>query len=411
MKPFDVDAIRRRFPALSREIDGRPVVHFDGPAGSQVPEEVAEAVRRSLLHENANTHGCFTTSLEVDARLAEAHQAAADLLGSDEPDLVVFGPNMTTLTFALSRSLARTLEPGDEILVTDLDHDANVTPWVTAARDAGATVKHVAVRTEDCTLDLDDLAAKLTARTKLVAAGAASNAVGTMNPVRRIADLAHDAGALLFVDAVHYAPHLSMDVKAWDADFVACSAYKFFGPHVGFLWGRREHLERLPAYRVRPAGDELPGRWMTGTQSHEGIAGARAAIDYLAGLGRAEEEGRRQALVAAYDAIAVHERALARRFLEGVSALPDVRVYGITDTGRLDERVPTFGITHRRLRPADVARRLAAAGIFVWDGNFYALPLTTRLGLEPEGMVRIGLLHYSTAQEVDRLLEQLEEIR
>ncbi len=409
---LDVPKLRRRFPALARTIDGRPAVYFDGPAGSQVPSEVADAVRDALLTENANTHGRFLTAELSDARLAAGHRAAADLLGADDPDLVVFGPNMTTLTFAVSRAIGRTLGPGDEVLVTRLDHDANVTPWVRAASDAGATVKHVGIRVEDCTLDLDDLEAKLSARTKLVAVAAASNAAGTVHPVRRIADRVHRAGALLFVDAVHYAPHLPIDVVAWDADFVVCSAYKFFGPHVGLLWGRRHLLESLPAYRVRPAGDALPGRWMTGTQNHEGIAGTLAAIEYLASLGRDVDPAcktRREAIVAAFGAIAAHERTLAAYLLEGLAGR-EVTVYGIRDPKRLAERVPTFALTHRSLSPARLADFLAARGIFVWDGNFYALALTEALGLEPDGMVRVGLLHYSTTSEIDRLFEALDAI-
>jgi cysteine desulfurase family protein (TIGR01976 family) len=407
---LDLARLRRRFPALSREVDGRPLVHFDGPAGSQVPEEVADAVRGYLLETNANSHGRFATARLSDARLAEAHRAVADLLGSDDPDLVVFGANMTTLTFALSRAIGRTLSPGDEVVVTRLDHDANVTPWVLAARDAGASVRHVGIRTGDCTLDLEDLEARLSPRTRLVAVAAASNAVGTVQPVRRIADLVHRRGALLFVDAVHHAPHLAMDVAAWDADFVVCSAYKFFGPHVGILWGRRPLLESLPADRVRPAGDDLPGRWMTGTQSHEGIVGTHAAIEYLAGIGREIDPAapsRRAALVAAFDAISAYERSLSAHVLDGLEERR-LRIHGIRDPARLHERVPTFAITHPRLPAPAFSRRLAQAGICAWDGNFYALPLTEALGLEPEGVVRIGLLHYSTHEEIERFLSALD---
>jgi cysteine desulfurase family protein (TIGR01976 family) len=409
---FDVDRLRRRFPALSRSADERPAIYFDGPAGSQIPEEVADAVRSYLLETNANTHGRFLTSRLSDALLDEARTAAADLFGAADPDLVVFGANMTSLTFALSRSIGRTLAPKDEVVVTKLDHDANVTPWVMAAEDAGAVVKHVEIRTEDCTLDLADLEAKLSPRTKLVAVAAASNAVGTVHPVRRIADLVHRQGALLFVDAVHYAPHLAMDVTAWDADFVACSAYKFFGPHVGILWGRREHLSSLPSYRVRPAGDELPGRWMTGTQNHEGIAGTLAAIEYVASIGRDVNpacKSRREAIVSAFGAISTHERQLSAHILDGF-ARRGIHVYGIRDPARLEERVPTFGIGHPRYEPAAFSAFLASRGIFVWDGNFYALPLTEALGVEPDGFVRIGLLHYSTTAEIDRFFGELDEL-
>ncbi len=410
---FDVSWCRARFPALARRVDGQPAVFFDGPAGSQVPRRVVDAMSDYLVGMNANHGGLFETSRRSDALLDEAHRGLAHLVGTADPETVVFGPNMTSLAFALSRSLARTWEPGDEVVVCRLEHDANVTPWVLAARDAGAEVRHVALRRDDCTLDLDDLGAKLGPRTRLVAVGCASNAVGTVNPIERIVGLAHGAGALVFLDAVHYAPHRLMEVDRWGCDFLACSAYKFFGPHVGVLWGRRELLTELPAYKVRPAPDALPGRWMTGTQNHEGIAGALAAVDYLAELGRLFEpgrRGRRGALEAAYRGIAAYERGLCAELLAGLASLPEVTVWGIADPGRWDERVPTVSITHGRLAPEEVARRLASRGIFVWQGNYYALPVTEALGLEPEGMVRIGLLHYNTSEEVERLLAAMGEL-
>ncbi len=380
-----------------------------------MPARVAEAVARSLLHENANVGGTFATSREAESSLEAAHRAAADLFGASDPHECVFGPNMTSLTFALSRALGRRWRAGDEIVVTRLDHDANVSPWILAARDAGATVRHVGIR-EDCTLDLDELSAAVNSRTRLVAAACASNAVGTIHPVETIAAIARNAGALVFLDAVHYAPHGLLDVAAWDADFVAASAYKFFGPHVGILWGRRPLLDELPAYKVRPAPSAPPGKWMTGTQSHEGIAGTLEAIDYLADIGRdierelTGEETRRAALETAYRAIGEYERSLVARLLDGLAEIPGVKVWGITDRGRLTERVPTLGITHARLSPRRLSEHLAERGIFVWDGNFYALPLTEALGLEPEGMVRIGLLHYNTIEEVERLLGELESL-
>jgi cysteine desulfurase family protein (TIGR01976 family) len=294
-----------------------------------------------------------------------------------------------------------------------MDHDANVTPWVLAARDAGASVQHVQIHAEDCTLDVDDLAQKISDRTRLVAVTCASNAVGTVNPVRDIAELAHGHGALVFLDAVHHAPHALLDVAGWQCDFLACSAYKFFGPHVGVLWGRRELLEELPAYKVRPAPDTIPGRWMTGTQNHEGIAGALAAVDYIADVGRKLAPGtanRRDALAAAYGAITTYERGLVAELLEGLAELPEVTIWGITDQKRLEERVPTVAITHSRLRAYELAVYLAGRGIFVWHGNFYALPLTEALGLEPDGVVRIGLLHYNTSEEVQRLVAALAEL-
>jgi cysteine desulfurase family protein (TIGR01976 family) len=416
---------------LARQQDGRAVAFFDGPAGSQMPQRVIDAVAHYLAHTNANTHGEFATSRASDELLAEAHRGVADFLGADDPQCVVFGANMTTLTLALSRAIGRTWRPGDEVLVTRSDHDANVTPWVLAARDAGAVVHQVHVQRGDCTLDLDDLRRKLTARTRLVAVGAASNATGTVHPVRTICDLAHEAGAEVFVDAVHYAPHVLIDVQALGCDYLACSAYKFFGPHVGVLWGRRERLEALPAYKLRAAPDDLPDRWMTGTQNHEGIAGTLAAVEYLADIGRRcgcvggpprdsqPRQGeprpgaiteRRVALRAAYQQIEHYERQLLARLLKGLREMPEITVHGITDPARLAERVPTVCFTHARHAPREIARRLAAEGIYVWHGNYYALPLTETLGLEPQGAVRVGLLHYNTAGEVDRLLVALDTI-
>lgn len=406
---LDVAACRRQFPALAREFDGKPAVYFDGPAGSQTPRRVMDAMVAYMSERNANHGGLFPTSRESDAMLDDARAAAADLLGAKNPREIVFGANMTTLTFALSRALARTWQPGDEIVVTRLDHDANFTPWTLAARDAGATVKHVDVRANDCTLDLDDLQAKLSPRTRLVAVGCASNAVGTVNPVAQITSMAHKVGAQVFLDAVHYAPHRLLDVAGWGSDYLACSAYKFFGPHVGVLWGREQLLASLPAYKVRPASDEVPDRWMTGTQNHEGIAGTLAAIEYLAELGRGASPGlsRRHALIAAFARIHAHENQLAERMLAGLAQLPEIRVWGITDPAKFADRVPTFGVSHARLSPTEIAERLGAQGIFVWHGNFYALPLTEALGLEPAGLVRIGLLHYNTVEEIDRLLAAL----
>ena len=404
---LDIAAIRRRFPALARTQNGQPVIFFDGPAGSQAPRSVVDSVADYLVRMNANHDGLFATSRESDAMLDDAHRAMADFVGTDDPDTVVFGANMTSLTFALSRALAKTWRPGDEVLLSRLDHDANFTPWVLAAKDAGATVRHVEINADDCTLDIDDLTAKLSPRTRLVAVGCAGNATGTINPVEEIVAAAHRFGALVFLDAVHYAPHALPDVAAWDCDFLACSAYKFFGPHVGVLWGRRQLMADLPAYKVRPAPDDTPGRWMTGTQNHEGIAGTLAAVEYLADLGRscqADVTDRRAALVAAYRNIASHERSLVSTMLAGLAELPAVKIWGITDQNRLDQRVPTVAITHDRIRPAELARHLGDLGIFVWHGNFYAQPLTEALGLEPDGMVRIGLLHYNTQEEVQRFL-------
>lgn len=409
---LNLDQIRGQFPALFREQNGRPVAYFDGPAGSQVPQRVAECVSRYLLTTNANRGAPFATSRESDELIDRAHQAVADFLGTDDPDTIAFGSNMTTLTFALSRALGRTWQAGDEVIVTQLDHDANVTPWKLAAGDAGATVREVSVRPEDCTLDLEDFRSKLSDKTRLVALGYASNATGTVNPVREMTAAAHRVGALVFVDAVHFAPHRLINVTTLDCDFLAVSAYKFFGPHVGIMYGKREHLESLAAYKLRPAPDSLPGKWMTGTQNHEGIAGATEAIGYLASLGGFEqtEITRREALAEAFSLIRKHEESLSLRLLSGLSDLPRFRVWGIAERDRLGERVPTVSLTHETKTPQELAESLAAQGLFCWPGNHYALPLTEAMGLEPGGTLRIGLLHYNTREEVDWLLAGLAEL-
>lgn len=405
---------RQQFPALQRQLNGRPVAYFDGPAGTQVPQRVIDAIVDYLSRCNANHGGLFLTSRESDALLDAAHAALADFVGAADPNEIAFGPNMTTLTFALSRALARTWRPGDEVIVTRLDHDANFSPWQLAARDAGATLRVVDIHPADGTLQLDQLRGYLNQRTRLVAVGCASNSVGTLNPVQQITEWAHAVGAQVFLDAVHYAPHGLIDVQAWGCDYLACSTYKFFGPHVGVLWGRRELLEQLPAYKVRPAPNSLPGKWMTGTQAHELLVGAAAAVDYLADLGLklnpSAGSTRRAALAAAYVGINEYERAMALRLLNGLRALPDIKVWGINDPARIAERCATFSITHRQWPPAEIATRLGNEGLFAWQGNYYALNLSEAWGREPEGMVRIGLVHYNTAEEVDRLLEALARI-
>jgi cysteine desulfurase family protein (TIGR01976 family) len=420
---LDVPSLRRQFPALQLSPEGaggRPPVFLDGPGGTQVPQRVIDAVSHYLGTCNANHGGLFATSRASDAILHSAHAAGADLLNASSPEEVVFGPNMTTLTFHLSRALGRTWKPGDEVLVTRLDHDANVSPWALAARDAGATVQRIDIHPEDCTLDLDDLRRRLGPRTRLVALTCASNAVGTLTDVRTIARLAHAAGALVFLDAVHYAPHGPIDVQGWDCDFLACSAYKFFGPHVGILWGRANLLRELPVYKVRPAAESLPDRWMTGTQNHEGIAGVGAAIEYLAEIGgrgsQAEAQGLqplglRAQLRPALEAIRSYEAGLCVRLLAGLRERPRFRVWGIAEPQRVGERVPTVSITCADRTPEEVARHLAARHIYVWNGNLYAQELTERLGLEQRGgFVRLGLVHYNTAEEVDRVLRALDEL-
>lgn len=405
--------IRSRFPALTRHQDGQPTVFFDGPAGTQVPRAVIDAIGRYLSQCNANHAGVFATSIESDAILEQAHAAFADFVGADDPEEIVFGPNMTSLTLSLSRALGRSWRRDDEVVVTRLDHDANITPWVLAARDAGATVRHVDFDRRDCTLDLDHLRDLLSERTRLVAVACASNATGGIHPIEEIVSLAHAHGALVFADAVHYAPHRLIDVTAWGVDFLACSAYKFFGPHVGVLWGRRRLLEELPAYKVRPAPDSIPGKWMTGTQNHEGIAGALACVDYMADLGRelsdAPSLARRGALRSLFEAVDTYERGLAGHFLSSVADIDGLTVYGIVDPDQLEHRCPTFSITLSGIRSPDLACRLAEKGIFVWHGNYYALDFHKQLGLEPHGTVRLGMVHYNTAAEIDRAVAALKD--
>lgn len=409
--PLDLDWVRSQFPALKLTVAGQTAVFLDGPAGTQVPHQVIDATRDYYERSNANTCGAFDTSRRTDATIAAARAAMADLLNCDAAE-IFFGPNMTTITYALARSIGRELAPGDEIVVTTLDHDANVAPW-RALEERGIVVRQADIREADCTLDLDDLRRKITPRTKLVAAGYASNAVGTINPVREIVAMAHAASALAFIDAVHYAPHGPIDVRALDCDFLACSPYKFFGPHMGAIYGKREHLERLRPYKVRPAPDNIPDRWETGTQVHENLAGLIGAIEYLAELGRRakpEATTRREALQSAYAAIQQHERALAERLIPGLLAVPGLRFFGITDPARFGERVPTVGVRVGAHTPLEVATFLGKRGIFTWDGNYYALNLTERLGVESTGgLLRIGCVHYNTHDEVERLLGALRE--
>jgi cysteine desulfurase family protein (TIGR01976 family) len=396
-------AVRSHFPALARQIDGRSPAFFDGPAGSQVPRQVIDAISDYLAHHNANTGGAFATSVATDATLDGARETAADFLGAPSAREVVFGANMTTLTFALSRSLARTWREGDEVIVTDLDHQANIAPWRLAARDAGAVVKVVPFDPESCTLDLEALERLLSPRTRLVAVGMASNAVGTITDVGRVAAMAREVGALTFVDAVHFAPHRAIDVKAIQCDFLACSAYKFFGPHVGVLWGRTEHLAGLTPYRVPPASDEVPWRWETGTLNHEGIAGTAAAMEWIASLGGEGE--RRERMIEGMAAIHSLEGPLLRRLMDGLRAIPGARVHGPPEG---HPRTPTVALTLAGRDPAAVAAELARAGIFVWSGDFYASTVVDRLGLRASGgVIRIGLAPYNTPEEVDRLLEHL----
>jgi cysteine desulfurase family protein (TIGR01976 family) len=412
MTTFDIDWVRSQFPALAIKVNGYPVAFFDGPGGTQVTQRVIDAMAGYLGASNANTHGAFATSRRTDEVIAAAHAAMADLLGCD-PEEIVFGPNMTTLTFALSRALGRDLSPGDEIIVTRLDHDANFSPWA-ALEERGCVIRLVDIHPTDCTLDMDELRRIVTPRTRVVAVGYASNAVGTINDVGEVVRLAHAVGAMVYVDAVHYAPHGPIDVRSLDCDFLVCSPYKFFGPHSGVLFGKRGHLLRLRPYKVRPATDSLPGRWETGTQNHEGLAGVTAAVEYLAELGRRhtpEEHGRRAALLAAYDALRAYERGLLEQLVPALLEIPGLTFYGITEPAQFQQRVPTVAVRIAGRSPREMAAYLGERGIFTWDGNYYALNLSERLGVEQNGgMLRIGLVHYNTAEEIDRLLEALRTL-
>lgn len=410
-KTFDVDWVREQFPSLKLQVNGHAAAFLDGPAGTQVPKQVMEAVENYFASANANTCGAFETSRRNDAMIASTRKAMADFFNC-EANEVVFGQNMTTITFALARAIGRELKAGDEIVVTTLDHDANVAPW-RALEEKGVVIRQVDIREEDCTLDLEDLKRKITSKTKVVAAGYASNMVGTINPVSEITKLAHETGALMFVDAVHYAPHGLIDVKALDCDFLACSPYKFFGPHMGTLYGKKGHLQRFKPYKVRPATDSIPDCWETGTQVQELIAGIGAAVDYIAGVGRqfdSNAKARREALGAAYRATAPYERNLLTRLLDGLQRIRGVKVYGITDPKRFEERCSTISLRVGEHHPTEIAKFLGDRVIFTWDGNFYAMNLSERLGVEPKGgVLRIGLVHYNTADEVERLLAALHE--
>jgi cysteine desulfurase family protein (TIGR01976 family) len=420
MPTFDVEALRAEFPALKREAPaGRPAVFLDGPGGTQVPQRVIDAVTDYYTNRNANAGGAFITSELNDAMTDEAHAAVADFLGAASPEEIKFGYNMSTLTLHIGRSIGATLKPGDEIVVTTLDHEANVSTWEAMAADRGVTVRKVDIREDDVTLDLEDLESKLNSHTKLVAVGLASNAVGTINPVKDIIERAHEVGALTYIDAVAYAPHGPIDVRALDTDFLVCSAYKWFGPHLGALYGKAEAFDRLPAFKVRPAHD----RFETGTAAFESIAGTLAATDYLRDVGRnygdvagapgaGDASERRRELVAGMTAIVAYERGLIAGLIAGLQAIKGITIHGITDPTRGAERVPTVSVSLDGVSPRAAAEALGRQGIFVWDGDFYATGLIERLGkAETGGVLRLGLVHYNTADEVDRTLEALEALR
>lgn len=407
----DLRTVRDRFPALQRTQNGEPCVFADAPGGTQVPQIVIDTMTDYLVNHNANEGGAFATSAESDAIVLEAHAAAADFLGCD-PSEVVFGQNATTHLFAISRAIGRELVPGDEIVITTLDHDANIAPWKAIAEDKGAIVKQVDIRTEECTLDLADLDEAITERTRVVAFTLASNAVGTVTPAPAIVRKAHEAGAIVVADAVHVAQHRSLDVGVIDADIVVTSPYKVFGPHMGLLYGKAELLRRLRPYKVRPAGDDIPGAWETGTMNHEGMAGYVASVEYMASVGREfgvpADDSRRSAVVAAMVVFRERETELASAFLDGLATIPRARLYGVPLARK---RTPTFSVTVEGRHPREIAAALGEQGIFVWDGNYYALELMERLGLEGQGgAVRVGFCHYNTLGEVGRVLEALGSV-
>jgi len=409
---LDLAWVRSQFPSLAQAVNGRPAVFFDGTGGTQVPRHVIDAMADYLATNNANTGGAYQTSRNTDRMIAEARAAMGDFLNCDA-DEVVFGPNMTTLTYAISRAIGRELEPGDEIVLTLLDHDANFSPWK-ALEEKGVTIRAAAFNPADCTLDMHDLARKITSHTKLVAVGYASNAVGTINDVAEVVRLAKQAGALSYIDAVHYAPHGTIDVRTLDCDLLVCSTYKFFGPHMGVLYGKREHLKRFQPYKVRPNTNNIPNCWEWGTLNHECIAGIKACVDYWEELGsRAKPSvaNRREAIVTAHDAIRPHERAMMEKMIAGLLAIPGLKLYGISDPRKFGSRCATIVVRIEGFTPLELATKLGERGFFTWDGNYYALNVTEQLGVESTGgFLRIGLVHYNTIEEVERMLAALREI-
>lgn len=406
---LDLQSVRSQFPALALKVGGEPVVYLDNPAGTQVPQRVIDRTAEYWRTMNANQGGAFATSQRSDALIAQVRRAVAALLNASE-DEIVFGPNMTTLSFALGRAIGRELKSGDEIVVTRLEHDANVSPWL-ALQDRGAVVRFVDINVPECTLDMSDLERQLSARTRLIAVTHASNAVGTIPDLAAISRAAHAVGAWFWVDAVHYGPHGPIDVRAIDCDFLVCSSYKFYGPHQGILYGRRELLQRLRPYKVRPSSDEGPSRWETGTQNHECLAGVLGALEYLAELGGGDRVDR-PALLAAMHRMRAHERALSARLIDGLQQIRGMQLYGITAPKDLDRRAPTVSLTWAPHRPEALARWLGNHQVFATHGDHYATELMSRLGLADHGgTLRIGIAHYNTASEIDLVLELLAGYR
>jgi cysteine desulfurase family protein (TIGR01976 family) len=407
MESFPIAWVREQFPALKLSIDRMPAIFLDGPGGTQVPESVIRAVSDYYRTSNSNLGGQFLTSRNTLAIVQRARAALAEFFNASHAEEIVFGQNMTSLTFCLSRVLAKSWAPASELIVTSLDHDANVSPWRLAAAEKGATVKTWEFRKENCSLDLEDLRRLISDRTVLIAVTLASNAVGSLVDVQSVAKLAKEVGAKLFVDAVHFAPHGKIDVQMLGCDFLACSAYKFFGPHIGVLWARREWLTQTESFKVRPASDEPPGKWETGTQSFESIAGTLAALDYLRNL--ASRTSATTSLNAAMDSIRRYELGLSEQFLSSIARNRRVKVYGISDPKQVAKRTPTFALRLEGMHPDVAAQKLGERGILVWSGHFYAVDLIERLGLsEQGGVIRVGFVHYNTVEEVDRTLEALE---
>jgi len=409
---YDIERVRSAFPSLSETDGGQPRIYFDNPGGTQICQRSIDRMNEYLVRANTNTHGPFRTSRMTDEIIHETHAALADFVGADDPGEIVFGQNMTTITLHLSRSLAHLLNEGDEIVVTRMDHDANISPWLLVARDRGCTVRWIDFDPQTYRYDEASVDAAITEKTRIVAVGYASNAIGTVNDVASVAEKAHAVGALVFVDAVQFAPHFVMDVKAIGCDILACSPYKFYGPHQGMAWARRDLLESLSPYKVRPADDTLPSRFETGTQSHEGMAATLGAVEHFEWMGTTMGAGgttRRERLVSGMEVLIDYERDLTRHLISGLQAIPGVRVHGLTREEDLTDRVPTVGMVKEGSDPDTLARRLAEANIFTWPGHYYAIEVIERLGLSASGgMLRIGLGQYNTVEEIDRLLNVLD---
>ena len=409
---MNITQLREQFPALMQNVDGKSPIFLDGPGGSQVPTSVLTAMTAYLGHYNSNLGGAFFSSDKTVELMANARQAAADLLNAPSSQQIVFGPNTTSLTFSFSRAISRDWQAGDEIIVTNADHFSNVSSWQQAAEDKGVKVNTALINEADCSLDMVQFESLLNSNTKLVAVTYASNTTGSINNIKRIVELAHAVGALVYVDAVHYAPHELVDVQALDCDFLACSAYKFFGPHLGMVYGKKEHLDGFTPYKVEPAKDVAPGRWETGTQSFEAMAGFIAAVDYIAAISELDDShSRREKLSVAFAKTKQHEMALSEHFLTRLVNYPRIKLFGIDDFDRLNERTPTFALIFEGLEPRAVSEFLGKQHICVWDGNFYAKGLCKQLDvLDKGGVVRIGCMHYNTIEELDQLFNLFDEL-